>query len=406
MLDISDIFPMTTPEEERRRLLRVGSTSLPPGAATPPPAAGGYDVAGLRRRADDAYQRAIEGLDATPDLGPWKQYAQQRSQQGGRQLLLALAAQQAGKEFQPLASQFLQKAMAARDPVQVGKAGMITGDGEFVADPYYQREKQAEMFLKRAEALEKAAVSAQTAEESAKARAEAQRAREDYQRTMAGFREQSLEIQRQGLAMRGEAADRSARDRADREDDRRRQGDERRIDSIRKEFNARMQKVQDGASFANDVVRALADPGIVRNAPAQVALVMQFGKMLDPDSVVREAEQRMIANARGLADSLTQMIPKLQTGAFLTPQQLEQMRQVANQYVMGSRTRGDDLKALYVDLAQRNGLRPEDVVLGHRAGGAVAAPEGAVRERGAPAPVQTPSPAGGPPPGAVREKAR
>lgn len=401
MLD--DLFPMTTPQQERARQLRT--TSLQPTPTAPAPKR--VDPFGLQKRASEAAEAASGILDAEPDLGAWKDYARQRSDQGGRQLLLALAAQQAGREFQPIAAHYLKQATAARDPLQVGKAGMITPEGEFIADPYFQREKRAEMLLKRADTLDKLAVSAQTAQERAEAAAEARRAREQHQEMMLSLRQQGLDLQRQGLALRGDAADRAARERGERQDDRERQGNERRIDSMRKEFQARMSKVQDGATFANDVVRALSQPDIARNAPAQVALVMQFGKMLDPDSVVREAEQRMIANARGVADSLMQLIPQIQSGVFLTPTQLAQMRDVANQYVMGSNTRVDDLKSLYVDLAERNNLRPEDVVLGFRRGAAPQPPDGAVRERGAPRPaVQTPPSAAtaGPPPGAVREK--
>lgn len=389
---LAHLFPRTTPQAQRARALRT--TSLVPDQQRTPPASERIDPFGIQQRAMEASSQASKILDSEPDVTPWQDYAKRRSQDGSQQLLLALAAQQAGKEFQPMAGMFLKQAMSAREPLNVGKAGMITGEGEFIADPFYQREKQAEILLKRADTLDKLAVSAQTAQERAQAAEEARRAREQYQQMMFGFREQSLGLQRDSLALRGDLARGRAEDAAERENERRRErlereerltreANERRIDGIRREYNARLQKVQDGAGFANSVMQTLAMPDIAKNAPAQISLVMQFGKMLDPDSVVREAEQRMIADARGWFDSLGMTPDRIMSGVFLTPQQLAQMQRVAAEYARATNSRVDDLKGLYADLAQRNNLRVEDVVLGYRPGGAApAAPAGRVREKG------------------------
>lgn len=397
---LAGLFPLTAPPMARARALRTTSL-VPDQQRTPPPKPGKIDPFGLQQRALEASQKAAEVLDAEPDVTPWQDYAKRRSEEGGQQLLLALAAQQAGKEFQPMAGLFLKQAMSAREPINVGKAGMITGEGQFIADPYYQREKQAEILLRRADTLDKLAVSAQTAQERAEAAAEARRARDDYQRMVLGLREQGLAIQREGMELRRGLAGQAAADRADREDRRREDGDAKRADAIRREYNARLAKVQDGAGFANSVMQTLAMPDITKNAPAQISLVMQFGKMLDPDSVVREAEQQMIANARGWFDSLGMTPEKIMSGVFLTPQQLAQMRQVAAEYARASGQRVDDLKTQYADLAQRNALRVEDVVLGYRPGSAVAPPAGAVREKGSPRPSAAPPAAPRPSPGGM-----
>jgi len=399
---LAGLFPLTSPAQARARALRT--TSLVPDAQRTPPPPDRLDPFGIQKRAAEAAERATRELDAEPDISPWQDYAKRRSQEGGQQLMLALAAQQAGKEFQPLAGHFLKQALSARDPLQVGKAGMITGEGEFIADPYYQREKRAELLLKRADTLDKLAVTSQTAQERAQAAEAAQRAREEAQRSQQALREQGLQLQREGMALRGSIAGQAASDRAEREAQRRsetqeraevraREQNERRIDSIRREYQTRLAKVQDGAGFANAVMQTLAMPDIAKNAPAQISLVMQFGKMLDPDSVVREAEQQMIANARGWFDSLGITPEKIMSGVFLTPQQLRQMQQVAAEYARASTTRVDDLRGQYAELAQRNNLRVEDIVLGSRA----AAPAGAVREKRYPVP-------GGE--GAVREKVK
>jgi hypothetical protein len=50
------------------------------------------------------------------------------------------------------------------------------------------------------------------------------------------------------------------------------------------------------------------------------------------------------------------------TGARLTPDQLSSMQQIARQLYAGADQRRNDLTAAYRDLAQRNGLRVEDVL--------------------------------------------
>ena len=158
----------------------------------------GRDIAGLRQRADDAYSEGMKRLDAEPDIAQWQEYAKKRSAEGGQHLMLALAAQQAGKEFEPIGGMYLKQAMAARDPMQVGKAGMITGEGEFIADPFYQREKQADMLLKRSEYFAKLAETAQTQQERAQAAELARQSMAEYRRDALGVQRESNQIRRDG----------------------------------------------------------------------------------------------------------------------------------------------------------------------------------------------------------------
>ena len=134
---------------------------------------------------------------------------------------------------------------------------------------------------------------------------------------------------RESRAARAQSASASAATRADAATDRR-------VDSVRKEYNARFDKLREANNFAQSVVETLASPTIAKNAPAQVALVMQFGKMLDPDSVVREQEQQMIAKARGVLGTIENLPARIQSGVLLTPQQLRFMQEVAVQYQSGS----------------------------------------------------------------------
>jgi hypothetical protein len=106
----------------------------------------------------------------------------------------------------------------------------------------------------------------------------------------------------------------------------------------------------------------LADPTIAQDPTKQVSLVFAFGKMLDPESVVRESEYALIANARGVFQGLLQKPDQIMTGARLTPEQLSSMQQVARQLYAGADQRRRDLADAYRGLAQRNQVPVEDVL--------------------------------------------
>lgn len=118
----------------------------------------------------------------------------------------------------------------------------------------------------------------------------------------------------------------------------------------------------------------LTDPTIAKDPTKQVSLIFSFGKMLDPDSVVRESEYALIANAKGLFDRLQQIVPQIQSGARLTPQQLQSMQQVATNLLQGSTTRLQDLDNYYSDLATRRKLNPADVLPSYSRSGGGSAP--------------------------------
>ena len=69
-----------------------------------------------------------------------------------------------------------------------------------------------------------------------------------------------------------------------------------------------------------------------QNAPAQMAMVFNFMKMLDPGSVVRESEYAAAARARGVADSAVNLIEKIQSGQVLTGDQVDKFLGVAKKY--------------------------------------------------------------------------
>ena len=315
------------------------------------------------------------------DLTAMQDTYRKNQEMGNRNLVMALAAQEAG--LGDVSGMHLKKAMSASSPMKM--AGGTMTEGGFIEDPMEQREialKRLDAKIRQNEAGIKDTLNLKE-----------RRAREAQNDL---YRQEMLDIRR------GSSAASSARS-ADAAADRKANADYRRIDNIRKEYDKRAEKIRDGVRFADAVMGTLTDPSVVTNAPMQIATIMQFGKMLDEQSVVREAEQRMIANARGLLDTLMMQIPRLQTGAVLSKTQLDQMRDVALKYQQGSHTRIDDLNELYAGLSQRNGLPVEDIVLGYKgSAGQAGPPPGSVRVKGAPA--AAPVSQSGPPPGAVRVK--
>jgi hypothetical protein len=80
------------------------------------------------------------------DYSQAQDYARQRAKEGDSSMLNALAAQFAGEEFQPVQAQYLKRAMAARDPLQVGNA-MVGPDGNVVVDPAAMRQRRADKMI-------------------------------------------------------------------------------------------------------------------------------------------------------------------------------------------------------------------------------------------------------------------
>jgi hypothetical protein len=90
--------------------------------------------------------RALTQLRNPVDVAALNEFAQQRAQQGDSAMLNALAAQFAGERFQPVQAQYLRRSMAAQEPMKVGNYGTIAG-GRFVADPYAQRDVEANAMI-------------------------------------------------------------------------------------------------------------------------------------------------------------------------------------------------------------------------------------------------------------------
>jgi hypothetical protein len=121
-----------------------------------------------------------------PDTTQLQNYAREREQGGTRQLMLALAAQEAGKEFAPAQAHFLKQAAAARDPMKFG-GGLVAETGEFVADPSAQADLKIRQAGMRIQAIERQIQAAQSAQERAALQAERLNAQAELRSMMMQF---------------------------------------------------------------------------------------------------------------------------------------------------------------------------------------------------------------------------
>lgn len=155
------VDPVQAAEDELRRAMMAGRRPVSPSTVAQPqqqPAVlprarqsaggtitsnAGQDELGSGRQ---MLNRALSQLRAPVDVAALNEFAQQRAREGDSSMLNALAAQFAGEQFQPVQAQYLKRAAAAQEPMKVGNYGTIAG-GRFVADPYAQRDVEADALL-------------------------------------------------------------------------------------------------------------------------------------------------------------------------------------------------------------------------------------------------------------------
>jgi len=107
----------------------------------------------------------------------------------------------------------------------------------------------------------------------------------------------------------------------------------------------------------------------VRNAakdptPAgDIALIFGYMKTIDPTSVVRETEFATAQNAAGVPDRIRNLYNNLLSGERLNPQQRKEFISSAESQFQAYEKRTKKLVSGYIDLAAREGLNPENIVL-------------------------------------------
>lgn len=99
------------------------------------------------------------------------------------------------------------------------------------------------------------------------------------------------------------------------------------------------------------------------DGPAQQALVYQFSRILDPESVVRESEYAMSAANSGKITQARQFFDSMMKGERLSPDQIRLMKEVSRNLVMSARKSLDAHNEMYSGLAKRKGIAPENVIM-------------------------------------------
>lgn len=345
-----DDDPFVTPDELLRRQMGRGATPRALPKATAKTSVGGTLTSNVRPgedtmlpqtargMADYFTRRGIDAYAAEPDVSGLQQYAKQRSQDGEGAMLNALAAGYAGKRFEPVQAQFLKRAMAAQEPLKVGNSGYITPGGEYVKDPTYSQDRQAEKYLQLGQLY-----SGQAARED---QAEADR------------------VNRLAIAgMRGSnsGADDARLWRAE--------------DKLRGDFDRATQDLQTelGATRKITEIVSATPPGSRPDAITQQSLVILLNKFLDPGSVVREGEFDRVVKAQGLEGRARNLQAYLMRGEPLNDEAIRQINSLAQLYQRAAETKILSVAQQYSQLAQSRGLDPAGVIVNpqYRGGGSV-----------------------------------
>jgi hypothetical protein len=411
MLDVFEgaLPPPVTPTQARAAALRTpkkSSTSVTQTVVSPvtaqdktPPPTPGAAPQGLRQssvqRAQSALPGQYEALEkamAPQDYTQMQDYAKQRTRQGQHSLLLALAAQEAGKEFEPIGGMYLKQAMEARQPLKTS-TGFISPEGQHVEDAQLAADQKVKQITAQIQRNEQILSSAATAEEK-------EQARQDNLELKRQQMEQTMELRRMTAAAAGATRASAGDARTWRAED----GLSKQYDAITKDLRAELD--------ATRKVKQLAPTMINRrpNAIEQQSMIVLLNKFLDPGSVVREGEFDRVAQAQGYVQRAQNLMNRIANGELMSDTLISQIVSMADFYDTAARAQLQARGDAYWEKAARRGLDPTNVVVDpdYKPRGASAeqgpAP-GQVRLRGAQPAAPAPAPAPeAPPPGKVRVK--
>lgn len=334
--------PGLDPEEDMRRTMLANAqrpTALPRATGKPKKQSVGgtltmnqqpgdgvpMDAAG---RADYFTNKGLEAYAAEPDVSGLQDYARRRAQEGSDATLTALAAGYAGKNFAPVQEMYLKRALAAQDPLKVGNSGYITPTGEYVKDPTYSQDRQAEKFLTLGQLYS----------------GQASRERSDQERLQT-----MLAIQ----GMKGAAGDDAGDARRFRGEDSMRTQFERLTADLRTELGA-TRKITD--------LLSAVPPGQTLDPVSQQSVVILLNKFLDPGSVVREGEFDRVVKMQGLEAQARNLSNRILKGDILDASTLQQIQNLAQFYQRAATAKMGGLAQQYGSIARRRGYDENSVI--------------------------------------------
>jgi hypothetical protein len=306
----------------------------------------------------------IDKLDTQDvDTSGLQAFARQQSDAGQGAMLNALAAQFAGESFDPVQSQYLKRAASASEPMKMG-GGILTPDGQFIKDPFAQRDARRTALERQAGGIEKMLSDEKIAGER----------REDRLATDANlnaYRNASLNslnsYRDASLANRDHGAQDSRIWRAE--------------DTLRSDFDKMTKDLREEMNATSKITQIVnaTPPGQKPDAITQQSLVILLNKFLDPGSVVREGEFDRVVKAQGLEGQARNLSDRILKGQPLDLNTINQINGLAKLYNDAATAKVQKYANDYISIADRRRLNPENVISdprfrdGSAAGGAPAA---------------------------------
>jgi hypothetical protein len=139
----------------------------------------------LQQRRAKLEEEQASTFDA-PDYSKMSAYAKDRSAQGQRDLMLALAAGLGGEETKPVGAMFLKQAAEARNPLKVA-TGLIDESGNYIEDAEAVQDRKAKRLDARIKSLDTLISSNINAQDKREARREREAAALELKRMTAGI---------------------------------------------------------------------------------------------------------------------------------------------------------------------------------------------------------------------------
>lgn len=128
-------------------------------------------------------------------------------------------------------------------------------------------------------------------------------------------------------------------------------------EKLRREYQGRIGKYTEMSSIYTEMQASAAD----KSGAADVALVTQFAKMLDPGGVVRDTDFANARDTAGLYSTLQNYISQKHTGSFLDEKQRNDFVKLAGQYYKAAEKQQGTTKASMSKVVDSYGLTPENV---------------------------------------------
>jgi len=348
----------TTPIRARPEAPPAMETAMQPALPQGP------DFQGERARIE---AKLLE-LSQPKDLSALQAEGKRRGEQGTSGLLMALAAQQAGPQFDRVQQHMLQRAMEARNPMKFS-GGIVNEQGDVVEDPGYKEQEQRSMYERRLAGVDRG--------ESAAALAAAKRAQDAANARMledgrnernAADNRNSLLLKSMIAAGKGDGVKPEAMWRAE---DRLRSD----MEKLVKPHTTVLDSSQNVSGLINN---ALAQKRPLTNVEQQAVITM-FNHITDPESVVREGEYNRMAQGMGLYQNVQNLVPKIMAGSVITPQMAKQIGDAATLLATASKEKIQARVSNVERIAKQRGLDPSNIVTDSRfiTGAAPAAPAAA-----------------------------